>query len=254
MALSARSIFLYGFEVTEFNSSLDFRAASLGPILQATLNLGFYSLTALGEEIVRAMQVVDTINLYSFTVDRTVNAGLENRVTIATNGAYLDLLFNTGPRTASTCATLIGFNVTDYTGATTYTGAFSAGTVLEPTFTGYNYIDVDQSRKIFGNVNVSTSGEKEAVVFQIQKFLEVQFKYEPKSRISTEWMPFMTWAIQQKLFEFTPEVTFPNTFYEVTLEKTPQDAKGLSYHFKEMLPDFPNVYDIGLLTLRQRAV
>ena len=61
MALTGRSLFLYGFAVTEFNSSIDFRSASLGPVLQATLQVGYYSLSSLADEIVRAMTEVDPV-------------------------------------------------------------------------------------------------------------------------------------------------------------------------------------------------
>jgi len=101
MALRGLSLFLYGFQVTEYNSSLDFKAVSGEPTRMATLRRGYYSLTSLGLEIARAMNAVDTDHIYTASVDRTVNGGLENRVSIATNGTFLSLLFGTGPRAAS---------------------------------------------------------------------------------------------------------------------------------------------------------
>lgn len=250
MALRDRSLLLYGLEVTKFNQSLDFRAVSLGPILQATLNLGFYSLTSLMTEIKRALQAADPAHIYTVTANRTVNGGLENRVTISTNGVYLDLLYLSGPRTSTTVAPLIGFAVTDRTGATTYTGTLSCGTVLVPDFVGYNYLSTDFNHKVYGAVNVSASGVKEAVVFQIQKFWQVQFKYETQVKVVSEWLPLLDWAIQQRLLEFTPEISSPNTFFEGTIEKTSDDGKGLGYKFMEMLPNYPFNYDTGLLTFR----
>jgi hypothetical protein len=161
MALRNPSLFLYGFQVTPQNSSIDFRAVSLGPILQGTLNIGYYSLGSLLTELKRAMEAVDVSNIYTVTADRTISGGTQNRVTISTSGGYLDLLFNSGPRASSSVAPLIGFAATDRTGATSYAGSLSAGTVLVPNFIGYNYLSPDFSRKIFGSVNVSASGLKE---------------------------------------------------------------------------------------------
>lgn len=251
MALTGKSLFLYGFEVTENNRSIDFRRVGAGPELQATLTLGFYSLTSLATEIVRAMQEVDALNEYTVSVDRTLAGGTENRVTIATDGAYLDLLFGSGSRAASSIASLIGFAASDRTGATSYEGTSSAGTTLQPEEFGYQYLDPDKYRKINGSVNISTSGVKESIVFQIQKFWQVQFKYEPETKVNTEWKDLMTWMIQQRRIEFTPNIGSPSTFFDGTLERTTADGQGLGYIMKEMLPQFPFFYDTGVLLFRQ---
>jgi len=251
MALTEKSLFLYGFEVTKLNQNLPFRAVAFGPQLNAVLTLGFYSLTSIMAEVKRAMQAADPSNEYTVTADRTVNSGLENRVTIVTDGVYLDLLFLTGTTATSSCRTLIGFSALDRTGFLTYTGNFTAGTALIPEYNGYNYLSPDFNHKVYGNVNVSASGIKEAVVFQIQKFFQVQFKYEPSAKWITEWTPFFDWAIQQRLLEFTPEISSPSVFYEGTLERTGADGKGLAIIGTEMLPQFPFNHETGLLMFRQ---
>ena len=250
MALAAKSLFLYGFQVGVLNSSLDFKSAALGPVKMATLRLGFYSLSGLGVEIVRAMNAADPANSYSVSINRNVSGGLQNRVTISTSGIFLSLLFLTGPRTASNCATLIGFNVLDYTGAITYTGASSAGTVLIPDYVGYGYTPPEFDKKVFGNVNVSASGQKESVVFAIQQFITVEFKYEPQAKVYSEWIGLSDWMILQKPFEFTPEISDPDTFYSVTLERSSKDGKGLGFMFKELLPKYPNVYTTSAINMR----
>lgn len=253
MALRARSLFLYGLRVTNENSSIDFVGAMGGPTLQATLTLGFYSLTDLMLEIKRAMEAVDGTNTYLVTADRTYAGGTQNRVTITTSGSYLSLLFGSGPRATSSVATLIGFPTADQLSATTYTGTGSAGTALVPALTAYNYIPTTAFRKVFGSLNISTTGEKEAVVFQIQEFFQAQFKYEPTATITTTWPDLMNWMIQQKPLEFTPEITSPNVFYNCTLEKTGADGKGLGFTMKEMLPQFPGLWDTGVLTFRKKV-
>ena len=62
MALRNPGLFLYGFQVTAQNSSIDFRAVALETPRQATLNNGFYSLTSLMAEIKRAMEAEDGAN------------------------------------------------------------------------------------------------------------------------------------------------------------------------------------------------
>ena len=119
MALASKSLFLYGYTVTEFNQSLDFKAdiGDTSPRL-ATLRLGYYSLTSLLDEIVRALSEQDNVNTYTATAIRTANGGLENRVTISSSNSFFQILFATGPRSVSSCASLIGFPPTDHTGST----------------------------------------------------------------------------------------------------------------------------------------
>ena len=237
MALTQKSLFLYGLQVTALNSSLDFKASGGGATLQATIPIGFYSLGDLMNAVVTAMAAVDTTNTYTCTANRTYSGGTQNRVTIATSGAYLSLLFASGPRAASSIATLLGFTATDKTGATTYTGTSSAGTTLQPVWWGKNYRDPNMLRTNFGSLNISANGTKEAVTYQIQQFIQVQFDYEPYSAVAASWQPFLTWAIQQQAFEFTPDITAPSTVYNVTLESTDAAQDGLGYELVEMTSD-----------------
>ena len=252
MALTAPSMFLYGYEITEYNRSLDFRASFGGPEKQATLTLGYYSLTGLMEEIKTQMEAADPANEYTITANRAVAGGTQNRVTISTDGGYLNLLFLSGTRNATTCATILGFIKADRTGATSYTGNSSSGTPVVPNLLGYNFLPPEYMRKNFGSVNVSASGVKEAIVYAIQKFWQVQFKYIPKTTATTEWVNLMTWMMLQRPIEFTPEITSPTVFYDGTLESTGADGRGLGFTLSEMLPQFPHHYDTGLMKFRVR--
>lgn len=249
MALSSLSLINYNLQVTTLNRYIDFKAVLGGATLTATLDLGFYSIAGLAQEISTQMNSVDASNNYTVTVDRTLAGGTQNRMSITTTGTYLSLLFGTGPNHSTSAAPLIGFNPLDYTGNTTYTGSASIGTALIPSQIGYNYLNDLNQVKVFGAVNVSASGLKEAVTFNFQKFINVEFKYEPKTRLQ-EWQTFFLWAIQQRPFDFMPEVSAPSTVYQVTLDKTSYDGKGLGFQMKEMLPQFPNVYTTQDLSLR----
>lgn len=261
MALKQKSLILYGFQITELNSSLDFQTSMGGPIKMATLRLGFYSLTDLLLEVARAMTEADATKIYTASANRNVSGGLENRVSISATGGFLSLLFLSGPRTATTVAPLLGYMTADYTGSTLYTSFTSAGTPLIPDYIGYNYAGPENQKKVFGSVNISASGVKEAVVFQIQNFIDVEFKYEPDAprddpsnyKVRDQWAPFFEWAIQQRAFEFTPEIPSYNIVYNVTLEKTAADGKGLAFKLTEQLPQFPDRYTTGVLQFRVKV-
>ena len=249
MSLKAPSLFLYGQTVTASNSSLDFQNVLAGPVIQATLTVGYYSLNTLLVEVKRALEAADPLNTYFATATRLSNG--TNKVTVGTNGSFLSLLFSSGPRTASNCASLLGFPVTDQTGATSYQGTSTCGTALLTTREGYTYLPTDAYQQNFGKINVSTSGQKEAVVFSIQYFFQVQFKYITSTDMLSNWSPLFAWMIQQRPVDFTPQVTSPTTFYTATLESTPADGAALQFRFTEMLPDFPDTYDTGMIKFRK---
>jgi hypothetical protein len=247
MALTSQTLFNYGLSVTIYNQYIDFRIAPSGPILTATVSLGYYSLQSLGQAVTNALSAQDLTNTYTFTIDRSLL--LENRITISTSGSHLELLFGSGPSVSASIANTLGFLIMDYTGATSYQGSNSAGITLLTQYPGYNYMPPDYFQEVQGAKSVSASGIKESIVFQIQQFLEVEFKWEPLSR-KAEWLAFFQWAIQQREFEITPEYKVYGTVHRVTLETTTQNSNGLGFKMREMLPQFPNEYQTGALKFR----
>jgi hypothetical protein len=196
------------------------------------------------------MSAIDTSNVYTATVDRTAASGTQNRVSIMTGGSYLSLLFGTGPSTATSIASTLGFANTDRTGALMYTGTMTTGTAVESTLVGYNYLGIEFMQKNFGAVNVSTDGLKESITFPLQYFYQVQFKYEPQTKVIMQWQPLFEWMINQRPFDFTPQIASPTAVYNSWFEGSSEDQNGLSYKFTEMLPNFPFLYDTGLLKFR----
>lgn len=252
MALKAQSLFLFGYTVDVSNQYINFQSVNAGTIYTAIIANGTYSLTDLLAEIAAVMSNADAGgNTYTVTADRSYNNGTENRVSISTSGSYLKILFGTGLQAAASIASEIGFLSTDYSGGTTYTGSFTSGTSLVPVIVGYNYVSPNRNHKVFGNVNVSAVGLKEAIVFQIQKFFEVAFRYEPESRVENLWQTFFDWVIQQRAIEFIPEITNSSVFYNCTLEQTEEDGQGLAFMMKEMLPEYPGLFETGKLKFRQ---
>jgi hypothetical protein len=249
------SLFLYGYTIGSSNNAIDFQKVISGTILTAIVPPGTYSLTDLLTAIATALNTTDGVNTYTVTATRTQSSGTQNRVTIATSGSFLSILFGSGPNIATSVAGTIGFIASNQTGALTYTGTNTTGTALIPTFTGYNYLSPTFKQKLFGTENISSSGKKESISFPAannaaMQFFQVQFKYEPGAKIIASWQPLLLWMIQQRSFDFTPDTTSPSTFYNCSLETSSKDPKGMEYEVKEMLPDFPGLYDIGLLVMR----
>lgn len=244
MALRNPSLFLYNFTIDSTNQYITFVNSTT--TLTATITLGFYSLNGLGTAIVAALQAQDPVNVYSFSVNRDIMGGTQNRFTLTSSDTVFSLLFSSG--NPSNPASLIGFTSTDFTGATTYTGNSTCGTSLIPNQLAYNYLGPDMMRKNFGAVNVSASGLKESITFSLQKFFQMEFRYIPEATLTSEWTVLIDWMISQKELEFTPDISDPSVFYVCTLE---EPNKGLEINFAEMLPDFPFQYKTPVFKFRQ---
>jgi hypothetical protein len=246
MALTSKSLFLYGFTVDAYNANLTFNIG--GSDLIGTIPYGYYSLETLCQAVMTALSSLAPSRLFSYSIDRTVSGGTQNRVTFTCNTGIFQLNF----LVPSSIGPTLGFLSLNYTGSLSYTSNLSAGTTLVPELVGYTYLGPDFYKDINGSVNISATGLKEAVVFQIMQFIQVEFKYEPQAKTIIQWSPFWNWAIQQKVFEFTPQVSDPTTYYEVTLEKSSTNGKGLGFKMTEMLPNFPFYYQTGLITMRRQ--
>jgi len=244
MALRNPSLFLYDFEITIANQFITFVNSS--GTLTATVALGYYSLNGLGLAIISAIQAQDVVSTYSFSVNRAILGGTENRFTLTSTDTVFSLLFSSG--NPNNPASLIGFGAADFTGATTYTGSSTCGTALIPNQLGYTYLSPKRMPKNLGAVNVSASGLKESITFSVQTFWQVMFKYIPEALADSDWYPLMIWLIQQREFEFTPDITDPNTVFVSTLENP---GTGIELPLTEMLPDFPFLYSTPLMNFRQ---
>lgn len=251
MALEGKSLFLYGFEVHDENKSIDFRVASDGGELTAELTTGFYSLSLLLLEVERALEAADPDNVYPCDANRGIDSGLGNRVIINSSSAYFDLLFGSGTSSDTSAYSLLGYAPCDYTGSTFYQNEETIGTFLIPELVGYNFLPPENFTTHEGVVTVAASGEKEAIIFSTQRFIDVAFKYEPEAKVITEWADFWTWSTQIKPFDFTPDYeNSPCDVSSVTIERLSGNSSGLGWKMTEMLPNFPFMYQTGLITMR----
>lgn len=103
--------------VTGTNDTIDFNKG--GGALVATIAAGTYTSTTLATTIAAALNAADGVNTYTVTYSQSTGLW-----TIATSGATLNLLWNSGANKAKSIGPAIGFgNTVDSTGAITYTGS-----------------------------------------------------------------------------------------------------------------------------------
>lgn len=255
MGPNERALFLYGFSVTNDNKYLDFRSQNLGPELTATLNPQNYTATEFMAEIKRAMEIADPSNIYTISLNRTVAGGTDNRMTVVTNGSYLDLLFQTGTHADNSPSVLMGFDHVDYTGGLSYTGSVTAGTILYPEFATFDYLGPDDYVSNDGVKNISAAGVKETLVFAQMFFIQGQWKYITNFNgrtQHTEWQNFLKYATKQLKFEFSPSINEdPDLFYQVTLETTSGDGNGMGFKFMQQRGEgLFRFYDTGIMKFR----
>ncbi len=253
MALTDKSLFLYSFEVTPTNCYIPFLNVNAGTEIDAIVPTGFYTLGSLATAIAAAMNLADPANTYTCTVARTFSSNLQNRITIATSGSFLSLLWNTSTLAASSITSLINFGSADLTGALTYTNSATSGTALLTSWYGFKYQPPSLNLRTIGSVNIASDGTKEVVWWSVQQFISVEFKYEAQAYALASWQPMIAWMAKGRPFEFTPIYSVPGTVYSCTLERSPGDSKGLGFLMSEMLPDFPFYYQTGSLEFRLLA-
>lgn len=247
--------FHYGFDITVFNRYINFRSVALGPILTAELTVGNYTATELAKEVKKRMEQVDSLNTYTTAILRSTGGGLSPRFQISTSGVYLDLLFLSGINAATSPRDVLGFSHTDKTGSTSYTGELICGTILIPEFPTYDYLPPEAYVMNDGVANISAAGIKETLVFAQMFFTQGQWKYITNfgNRTQfTEWAAFLKYATRQLKFEFSPSINEDvELFYQVTLESTSADGKGMGFKLKQQRGEgLYRFYDTGLLKMR----
>lgn len=251
--ITTLSKFYFGTDVTLQNRALDFSEG--GPEIQATLNIGTYSLTEFAAEIQRAMNVAGS-QIYSVTVNRTTQ-----KITIASLGTF-ELLRGTGSRAGNAIWTLMGFGSGgDLTGYTSYQGANIAGYSYTTQYKLSDYIsDEDNLVKENSVVNDTPAGIAQAVNFGDGSRIEMNipiitdltnlklpvFYNNPNGVNDARF--FIKYILSKKRIEFMPDMNNPNTFFKVYLESTSQDRDGKRWVLKNITH---NIYESGKLIFRK---
>lgn len=259
MALTDKSFFNYGLEITTSNYYIPFKNSGGGSEIQAVIPVGFYTRATILTAIATAMNTADPTNTYTCTIVRGfTSAGTGSPrtgalITIATSGSFLSLLWGSSAVAASSAHSILGFPNGDQTGETSYQSSTYLGTTLLTSWYGFNYQRPDANLRTIGSVNIAADGTKEVVWWSVQQFISVEFRFEPQAYVLSDWLPLLQWMAKGRPFEFTPITSSFSTVYSVTLEKSMADSKGLGFQMKEMLPDFPFQYQTGALEFRLLA-
>lgn len=257
MSLTTYSLFYYGHTVTEDNQLIDFKEGD-GDALQATLNIGEYTLTDYLTEIKRAMEAAGDL-VYTVTVNRTTRV-----ITISSTSAF-SLLVSSGDGIESTAFTMIGFTGDDLTGETSYTADTASGSEFEPQYYLQDYIaSNDFKEAVDGVVNESASGKIETVTFGTRQFIQMNFQYatdknptgssliKAQTSALANLRSFMDYIITKAPVEFMPNTNARSTFENLVLEKTPGNSKGMGYQLRELVDDhLPGYFETGEILFRK---
>lgn len=113
--------------INEANKYIDFQEASASTVLTATLAEGAYTPQDLATAAAAALTAAG-VETYTVTFSE-----LTRMFSVAHGGAYLSLLFATGPNAIASASLPLGFDVEDQTGAVSYTGAYANSAILRLT-------------------------------------------------------------------------------------------------------------------------
>lgn len=255
MALSTKSKFYYGWEVTSSNRYIDFYDGT--STLQAVLTLGTYTTTELAAEV--ALQL-NTLAAITFTV--SLNRS-NRRFTIA-SGSNFSLLFSTGSQAGQSAASLLGFAASDFTSASTYTSSSNTGYEYTPQFYLQSYKPTDNNRKaIDAVVNKSASGVIEVIKFGNERFMSCEILFITNLRQDTgsiiesddtaveSYISFIEWATDRGKIEFMPDRSDVSVYQDFILESTESSGDGLDYELNELYDrGLANYYRSGALKFR----
>lgn len=254
MSLSTFSVFYFGHTITRDNSSLDFSEG--GPELQASLNVGDYSLEEFCAEVKRAMDTVGG-QVYTVSVNRTTRL-----ITISSTSTF-SLLSGTGSRIGTGVWTLLGYTATNKTGANSYLAQNPSGSEYKPQHLLEDHIPSTNSvEKNDASVNESASGIVQVITFGTVRYIQLNIKYatnltvrtiqgsiENQTNGATNLVAFMEYIITKAKFEYMADRSNRTSFQKVLLEKTEKSRTGTAFTLEE-LKDAPGYFETGKLTLR----
>lgn len=255
MALTTRSSFYFGHEVTLNTLYIDFNEG--GPELTAILNPGYYSPTEFALEVQRAMLAAGALT-YAVGFNRTTR-----KITISANSTFA-LLKSSGSHADNLLYDLLGYTGGDLTGASTYTFTGTSGYEYRPQFFLLDWVSQDQRQEaVESNITTTGSGIVEIVRFGLQKFLEFTIDFinndfrnsdsliESNQTGFEDAVLFMQEITKKGHIEFMMDRDDVNSYLTIMLESTASNRQGIGYRLVEKIGQgLVNYYTTGLLTWR----
>ena len=255
--LTTYSKFYYGYVIDDTNFILNFDEG--GPELAANLNIGEYTFEGFAEEIERALNDAGALT-YTVSVDRSLRV-----LTVAASGTF-SLLVATGTSIGNSPFILMGFTVSDRTGASTYTGNLPSGYEYRPQFMIQSFISSDDWQEASeASVNKTANGLVEIVKFGQQKFLQMQFRFitdidqGSSGPIKTDLQgldntrQFLQYITKRIPVDFMPDVDTSSTFQIVVFESSQDSQTGTGYKLKELYDkNLPGYFETAVMKFRLR--
>lgn len=251
--ITTRSAFYFNTVVTINNRAIDFSEG--GDEVQATLQVGDYSLTEYAAEWQRALRESGSQD-YVVSLNRTTR-----KLTISAGDPF-ELLSNSGSRAGVAAWTTAGFSTaTDKTGANSYVGDSGAGIEYLTQYPVDKYVDPNHS-VVYENAvyNVTPIGVGQQLSFGDGYRIEMDIRVITNENLANlddfyynasgvaNFMTFIRYATAKNRVEFMPDIASRSTFYKVVLEKTPEDGAARRFMLKNMKT--PEVYHSGDLVFR----
>jgi len=243
LSLQTFSQFFYGYDITPDNNLIPFDEG--GPEIIAELSIGSFTLTEFAEAIADAMTIVGG-QVYNVTVDRSTR-----KLTIASTGNFT-LLAGTGSVVANSPYELMGYSLSNKTGAASYEAQNAAGFSYRPQFILQDYVPTSNWKSASSStVNKTASGRVELIKFGDEQFMQCNMPWitdlatpsggpiENNASGVVNTISFMDWCRDKKPIEFMPDRNTPATFEKLLLESTPQSKDGTAFKLREY-------YDKGL--------
>jgi hypothetical protein len=256
--IKTQSQFWYGWEITVNNQYVDFQYASdLTPRL-AVIPIGKYSSDELCIQLQTQIANLGGPAIIFVTFDRI------QKKFILTCSVGFTLLCNSGAHSSVGGAwAVLGFSTSsDRSGSLTYTADSSSLLQWRPQFMLQGLTTPGQLRGLRDPVYAESSSG----VGELSHFGEIQY-IEFEAMWITDIMgqkviendcygvenanAFMQWITKKANFEFMPDRNNPAVYYQLKLETTPEDSKGLGYR---LIEDYdkgrPNYFRTGKLRSR----
>ena len=255
--IETNSSFIYGHTIDNTNFYFGIDEGS-GEIL-VELNASAYSLTDFATELGRALNEYTAItNNYEVTIDRATR-----KLTISADSIF-SILITSSTQVSFSAYSLAGFSGADVTGATSYEGDSSSGSIYNPQFKLQKYVSFDdQQGKQSAMLNTPADGAfVEVISYGSEKIMECEVKFAMDYELDkgspyienltgvSDLRAFMLFITSKGPLEFTPDVDTVATFTKCILDKTPEDSKGTKFKLKED-KKWRETYSTGLIKFRE---
>jgi hypothetical protein len=254
MSLKTFSGFIYGHDIIDINSWIDFSEDGITE-LSTEVRIGSYTLDEFVDAFLSAMNGEGALE-YTATINRATR-----KVTISST-ANFQLRVTTGTHSGISAFSLIGFT-SNKSGSSSYTSDVASGLFYEPQFKLQRFVTFEDNVEFAQtSVNTSASGLVEVVSFGENQFMECNITYVTdilgqgaiKNNASgvSNLRAFMNYLIKKKPVQFIPDLDTPTNYYDCILEKTQSSSNGTGFQLYELYGrGLANYYETQTLTFRR---